>query len=191
MTPGPSLVGLFVAPLNRARIAYMVSGGYAAIVYGHPRLTVDMDIVLRLGAGDAPRFAALWPAAEFYCPPVEVIANEASRAEHGHFNIIHNATALRADVYLSGASELQQWALERRVVHRIDGEDVQIAPVEYVIAFKLSYVSQGGSDRHLRDIARMIEVRGPEIDQNALDGWIGTLGLAAEWARARSLVGKE
>jgi hypothetical protein len=39
VTPAPSLVGLFVAPLNRAGIEYMVTGGLAAIIHGHPRLT--------------------------------------------------------------------------------------------------------------------------------------------------------
>ena len=30
---------------------YMVTGGLAAVVYGHPRLTLDVDLVIRL----APR----------------------------------------------------------------------------------------------------------------------------------------
>ncbi len=54
VTPAPSLVKLFVVPLNRAGIDYMVTGGLAAVVYGHPRLTLDVDLVLRL----APREAA-------------------------------------------------------------------------------------------------------------------------------------
>ncbi len=48
MAPAPSLVGLFIAPLNRAGIEYMATGGLAAVVYGHPRLTLDVDLVIRL-----------------------------------------------------------------------------------------------------------------------------------------------
>ena len=51
MTLAPSLLGLFVSPLNRAGMEYMVTGGLAAVVYGHPRLTLDVDLVIRL----APR----------------------------------------------------------------------------------------------------------------------------------------
>ena len=69
----PSLIGIFVAPLNRAGIDYMVTGGLAAVVYGHPRLTLDVDLVIRLSATDAVVFAALWPANEFCSPPAEVI----------------------------------------------------------------------------------------------------------------------
>jgi hypothetical protein len=48
VTQAPSLIGLFVTPLNRAGIEYMVTGGLAAVVYGHPRLTLDVDLVISL-----------------------------------------------------------------------------------------------------------------------------------------------
>ena len=68
MTPAPSLVGLFIAPLNRVALEYMVTGGLAAVMYGHPRLTLAVDLVIRLTPGDAGAFVALWPPDEFYCP---------------------------------------------------------------------------------------------------------------------------
>ena len=44
MTREPNLIGLFIAPPTRAGIEYMVTGGLAAIVYGQPRLTLDIDL---------------------------------------------------------------------------------------------------------------------------------------------------
>ena len=49
----------------------------------------------------------------------------------------------------------------------------------------------GRSDRHLRDVARMMEISGAEVDQSTLDGWIVRLCLEAEWATARSYEGRE
>lgn len=186
MTPAPSLVRLFIEPLNRGGIEYMVTGGLAAIVYGHPRLTIDVDLVLRLPPANADAFAALWPANEFYCPPIEVIRTESTRDEHGHFNVIHEETAMRADVYFAGVSLLNAWALHRRIVRRIEATDVQLAPIEYVILNKLQYFQMGGSDRHLRDVARMLEISGPEIDEASLDEWIDRLTLGAEYTQARA-----
>lgn len=186
MTPVPSLIRLFVAPLNRAGLEYMVTGGLAAVVYGHPRLTLDLDLVMRLSSAAARAFVTLWPPAEFYVPPLEVVAEESARPADGHCNVIHNESMMRADVYFAGNDELNAWALRRRVVRPVEGEDVQFAPIESVIVSKLRYFRAGGSDRHLRDIARMLEVSAPEVDQAELDGWIARLGLGPEWAKARA-----
>jgi hypothetical protein len=187
VTSAPSLIGLFVAPLNRGGIEYMVTGGLAAIVYGHPRLTLDVDLVIRLPAKSVSAFTALWSADEFYVPPVEVVAEESARVGAGHCNVIHSTSMLRADVYFAGNDPLADWALGRRVVREVQGEAVQFAPIEYVILSKLRYFRDGGSDRHLRDIARMLEVSGSEVDRPMLESWVGRLDLADEWARARSV----
>lgn len=190
MAPTPSLIGLFVVPLERAGIEYMVTGGLAAIVYGHPRLTLDVDLVLRMPSTSASTFTALWPADEFYVPPVEVVAEESSRPEAGHCNVIHSTTMLRADVYFAGDDPLAAWALGRRVVREVQGAAVRFAPIEYVILSKLRYFRDGGSDRHLRDIARMLEVSGPEVDRATLKDWVERLALEREWRLARKADGE-
>lgn len=183
MTQAPSLIGLFVTPLNRAGIEYMVTGGLAAVVYGHPRLTLDVDLVMRLSPGDTAVFVALWPPDEFYSPPAEII-EECARTARGHFNVIHNESTMRADVYVAGQDPLSKWALQHRVVRQVEGEGVRFAPIEYVIVSKLRYFQMGGSDRHLRDVARMMQVSGSDVDRPTLESWIERFKLNAEWARA-------
>ena len=167
----------------------MVTGGLAAIVYGHPRLTLDVDLVIRLGAKSAGTFTALWPADEFYVPPVEVVAEESARVGAGHCTVIHSTTMLRADVYFAGNDDLAAWALGRRVVRVVQGEAVQFAPIEYVILSKLRYFRDGGSDRHLRDIARMLAVSGSEVDRPTHEAWVERLDVAGEWKQARAFDG--
>jgi hypothetical protein len=58
--------------------------------------------------------------AEFYVPPAEIMEIEAKRLAHGHFNLIHTATSLKADVYPAGNDPLHRWALARR-------QEIQIA----------------------------------------------------------------
>ena len=108
MTQAPSLIGLFVTPLNRAGIEYMVTGGMAAVVYGHPRLTLDVDLVIRLTPRGALAFATLWPPGEFYCPPTEVIAEESERTAFGHFNVIHTESNSARGRYRTGSSGLSK-----------------------------------------------------------------------------------
>ena len=147
----------FATPLIRLDLPYMITGGAAAIVYGDPRLTNDLDVVLAMRPADAQRVASAFAAADTYVPPIEVLEIEAARRTHGHFNVIHGPTSLRADVFIAGDDPLHAWGLEGRRSLRVGAQDVWIAPPEYVIVRKLEYASQGGGDRHLRDIVRMRE----------------------------------
>jgi len=88
----PELFLLFVGPLNRAGIRYVVSGSVAATFYGEPRLTHDVDFVVFLNANDIQRLIEAFPAKDFYLPPVETMLAETAREHNGHFNLIHRAT---------------------------------------------------------------------------------------------------
>ena len=61
------------------------------------------------------RFGDVWPSAECYVPPLEVLLEESRRRQYGHFKISHLDSTLRADIYVAGDDELNAWALHRRV----------------------------------------------------------------------------
>lgn len=178
---------LLLRPLNAVGVRYMVTGGLAAIVYGEPRLTNDVDIVVQVAPGDAPRFREAYGTSEYYVPPVEVIEEEARRSAFGHFNVLHLASALRADIYCAGEDALAAWAFDRRRPLVIGDDTIWLAPMEYVILQKLRYHRESGADRHLRDIVAMRRISGDLIDAQALDTWMARLGLQAEWEKVLNL----
>lgn len=161
----------------------MVMGGVAAIIYSEPRYTQDLDLTVQLDADRAADFAAAFPQDEFYVPPIEVIEAESRRAAFGHFNLAHLETGLRADIYLAGDDPLHAWGLahRRRIVLR--DQPVWLAPVEYVILGKLKFYREGGSSRHLEDIAAMLRISSDRIDFTELESKLAAEGLAAEWER--------
>jgi hypothetical protein len=179
--PEPELFLLFVRPLNRAGIRYVVTGSVAAIFYGEPRLTHDVDFVVFLREADIDVLAKVFPATDFCLPRPETIAAEARREQRGHFNIIHLETGFKADMYLTGRDELNAWAFRLRRQVQFEGETVMLAPPEYVIVRKLEYHREGGSEKHLRDIRSMLAVSGEQLDRSALDEWIQRRGLQMEW----------
>ena len=182
--PSPDLVSLFVQPLEALGLPYMVTGAVAAIVYGEPRLTNDVDVVVAMRSSDAERFHQAFAAPDVYVPPPEVIAIEAARPLHGHFNVIHVPTALKADIYPTGADPLHAWALPLRRYVPVGEATIAIAPPEYVIVRKLQYLRDGGSDKHRRDVRAMLVQHGGRLDRESLDAQVTRLGLAAEWASA-------
>lgn len=104
---------LFVRPLNESGVRYIISGSVAAILYGEPRLTHDVDLIVFLRNEEIKGLIEMFPVPVYYSPPVEVIASEVARENGGHFNIIHNETGFKADVYLSGRDDFHAWAFRQ------------------------------------------------------------------------------
>lgn len=183
--PESELFLLFVRRFNQAGIRYVIGGSVAAMFYGEPRLTNDVDLVTFLNGDDIQRLPEVFPESDFYLPPLEVISTEVARKEKGHFNIIHFETAFKADVYPTGRDELNAWAFrhKRRAVY--EGEEIVFAPPEYVIVRKLEYFREGGSEKHLRDIRSMLAVSGDQMDQAALKEWVERRGVRTEWAKVQ------
>ena len=79
-----SLFLIFVRRLNQLGVPYVVTGSVASMLYGEPRLTHDIDLVIELPRDRIEPLIAAFPADTFYCPPLDVIAVEAARASRGH-----------------------------------------------------------------------------------------------------------
>lgn len=171
----------FVKPLNRMGYRFMVTGSVAAMLYGEPRMTNDVDLVLFLTPSASPGLAKLFPIEEFYCPPEEVIRIEAERSAEGHFNLIHHATGFKADIYLAGNDSLRHWGLGHATTFSFGGESIPVAPPEYVIVRKLEYFRAGGSQKHVRDIRAMLQISGDQIDLEILREKVAELGLQKIW----------
>jgi hypothetical protein len=179
--PEAELSLLFVRPLSRIGVRYMVSGGIAAILYGEPRLTNDVDFVVFLRSSDVPKLAEAFPESDFYVPPATVIADAMAQRENGHFNLIHHATGYKADFYTAGQDDLNAWGFRHLRKVELSGEPFVVAPPEYVIVRKLEYFRAGGSEKHLRDIRSMVSISAATIDRGAVLDWVSRRGLEAEW----------
>jgi hypothetical protein len=173
------LFTLFTRPFDIVGLDYFVTGSVASMIYGEPRLTLDVDIILTLPSGDLKKLAAAFPEDSFYIPPLEVLRIEAARPQRGHFILIHHETGYKADIYLTGGDPLHAWAFERRRLIDFDGTPIWFAPPEYVIIRKLQFYREGRSDKHLRDIRAMLEHTQP--DQTELDRFIAEHSLQSEW----------
>lgn len=177
--PARNPLAPFLEPLERLGLPYCVTGSVAASVYGEPRLTADIDVVLLLKVGDVARLRAAFPDAEYYVPPEDVLLVEISRGSRGAFNLIHHATQFKADIYLAARDPLHAWALEHRRRINLEGDQAWIAPPEYVVLRKLEFLREGGQDKHVRDIRFILAATG--LDLTFVDSEIARLGLQAQW----------
>ena len=178
--PAPDELSLFVERLESIGAPYMVTGATAAILYGQPRLTNDLHVVISLNDQARASLLRAFPETEFYVPPELVIRAEQARRQRGHFNLIHHETGYKADIYLIGEDPLHLWALPlRRRLRWSPDLELAVAPPEYVVLRKLEYYREGNSAKHPADIRAIAEVTG--LDQAIVLPWLDRLGLKALW----------
>ncbi len=163
----------------------MVTGSIATMLYGEPRLTLDIDLVVEIDVEQAQAILDVFPEDEFYRPPLEVLRAECTRDSRGHFNIIEHASGMKADFYLAGRDPLQRWGLQNRRCIAFSAGELFVAPPEYVIVMKLEYWREGGSPKHERDI-RAVLAAGVPLDRMELEQRIQDRGLSDLWERVQN-----
>jgi hypothetical protein len=180
------LIDVFIGPLEAGGIEYMITGSIAATFYGEPRLTHDIDLVLCIQNADIDKFLGMYPDTDFYRPPREVLRVELSRGSFAHFNLIHHETGYKADMYPLSNEQLHVWGFgNRRRVQVKNDLRLWLAPPEYVIVRKLQYFKEGGSQKHLSDIKKMVDSPDASIDIACIEKWVEFKNVKAEWLLAK------
>jgi hypothetical protein len=175
---------LVVRTLEDLGIPYMVTGSVGAMLYGEPRMTNDMDVVLELTPSWIDPLLSRFPPAEFCSPPHEVVLDEIHR--RGQFNIIHSGSGSKVDLILRKTTDFAEEEFSRRRPCTFTEEvDCQSASPEDIILSKLLSFREGGSEKHLRDIRGVLGVMGDAIDREYILRWVGRLGLTRVWERVR------
>lgn len=166
--------------LQGLEIPFMVTGSVGAMLYGEPRMTNDMDVVVEMPMDKADALAHKFSSDEFYFPPVEAVQDDIRR--RGQFNILHVESGSKVDLIIKKDTELARMEFTRmRSVPFSEGMNTLSASPEDIIIAKLRYYDEGGSEKHIRDIRGMLRVSGDDIDRDYVAKWVEKLGVAEHW----------
>jgi len=156
------------------------------MAYGESRFTQDIDIVAAFESQHVPGLIEAFPEPEYYVS--ESAIRDAIRTSF-QFNVIHSSSGNKIDFILprSGAWATTRMA-RRRPTRLLPDRDVMTAAPEDVILGKLWYYSEGGSDRHLRDIAGILRVTGEGVDRAEVERWARELGYLEAWQQVLAKV---
>lgn len=168
-----------VETLERLNLTYLVTGSMATILYGEPRFTNDIDIVVQLSAKRIGDFVQAFPSDEFYLDDERIRQAVESR---GQFNVLHPASGLKIDVIIPEMDEFDRSRFTRaRRVRPANDYEATFSSAEDVIVKKLQFHAEGGSDKHLRDIASVLRISGADLDRDYVTEWADRLGLREIW----------
>lgn len=165
--------------LNNLNIEYFITGSVASFLYGEPRLTQDIDIVADIDRRHISGLLESFPEKEFYIDETSI---RLAIREKTRFNIIHPASGLKIDAIIPKGRRLDLYRFKRRRTVRVS-EDLAIpySSPEDIIISKLEFYREGCSEKHLRDIAGILKISGPELDFDYLARITRTLGLGDFW----------
>jgi hypothetical protein len=180
-----------VGALEDLGVPYQVGGSVASSVHGVGRATMDVDLVADLDESHVDRFADA--LANDYYVDSEMI-REALR-DRSSFNLIHERTMFKVDIFVPKNRSYDREALARRTPDRLDespdAREVFVATPEDVVLAKLEWFDRGGrtSERQWGDILGILRVQGDAIDFAYLRRWADELGLRALLDRAQGELG--
>ena len=175
--------GRLVGVLDGMEIPYRVVGSVASTTYGEPRFTNDIDVVVDLHLERRGPVLWLLPSRRNSTAIARRLI-EAIR-QRRQFNIIHYESGIKVRRVHSGTRLLRgSPSLPRgRRVTLLPGFDAWFASPEDVILKKLEYYREGGSEKHISDIAGILKVQQEQIDRDYLVATAQRLGLEETWAR--------
>jgi predicted nucleotidyltransferase len=172
--------------LERLEISYALVGSFGSSIFGEPRFTRDIDILIDLPETKVSPFCSAFPPSEFYLSETAVRESVRFRRQ---FNLLHPGSGNKADFILPRNTPWSGSQLSRSIrIQLLPNLEGSVASPVDVIIGKLWYYSEGGGDRHLRDIAGILRVSGALVDRSEVERWCDDLGYLDIWRQVTATV---
>jgi hypothetical protein len=173
------LLRLTIEGLDRLQIPYAIVGSFASGVWGQPRMTLDIDIVIRLGAERTDDFCSLFSGDQFYRSRQAIDEAVSLRRP---FNVIHTDSGIKVDFMVVDNTGWNRSQLTRRVkLELLPDVTGYVASPEDVILGKLVYFHEGHSEKHVLDILGIIKNNSSQLDRAYIEQQARELGVTDLW----------
>ncbi|MEM3030908.1 MAG: DUF6036 family nucleotidyltransferase [Candidatus Micrarchaeia archaeon] len=171
------IIRLVCGYLNRNKIDYVVVGGAVIPLYGAPRTTVDVDIILSIRTTDIPSLIAFLKKNGFFASEGDL---KTALEEKSHCTIESRDALHRLDV--KGVySEFDEATLKRRRKIDFAGTLVYVASPEDLIISKLRF----GSDRDINDAVSILVRQKNKLDWEYLETESKLMGVHRDLERLK------
>lgn len=158
--------------LDNQGIEYMLSGSLALNAYTLPRMTRDIDIVVKMKKEDVASFVQAIENDFYGYPPA--ISEEVER--QGMFNLIDHETSLKVDFIVCKNTPYREKEFQRRQKTLVFGFEAWIVTIEDLIISKLVWIQTLQSEKQLMDIKSLLKKN--TIDHEYLRYWANELNLS-------------
>jgi hypothetical protein len=172
-----------VAALEAYGIPYMLTGSLASSMYGVPRATNDVDIVIAPTPSQLTSLIQLCIRLGLHVPPFAEALTALRRETQ--VNVIDFANSWKADLIIRKEREFSVTEFNRRQAVEAEEWRMTIATAEDVLLAKLEWAKMGDSERQLDDAAGILRIQGNRLDLAYIEKWVGVLGVEEQWLAIR------
>jgi len=159
--------------LESGGIAFMLTGSTAMNYYAQPRMTRDIDLVVKLASDQADLVMRLFET-EYYLDR-RVVADAITK--RSMFNLIHNGTIIKLDCIVLKDDPYRQEEFARRKHITIGDFQTWIVSREDLILSKLYWARNSKSELQLRDVKNLLSTL--DCDMAYLQTRAENLGLSS------------
>jgi len=162
-----------IKDIEKAKIPYLISGGFAVNVWGRIRTTHDLDVIIAITSKDIEALKKIFVPDEFYFS--EEAAKDAVLSK-GTFNVIHHETGLKIDFWILQDDIFGKSQIRRRVKTKFLGQPIYFISPEDLILIKLKWYKESESDRHFFDALSVCQTQ-KRLNKKYLKKWAELLNV--------------
>ena len=167
-----SLLSATVGALEAEGIPYMLTGSVVSSMYGEPRSTLDLDVVIDPAPAALDALLDRITALGLY---VDHAAAAAALDERGQFNAL--AGTDKVDFVIRKDTPFGRAEFDRRRRASLEELTPFVVSPEDLLLVKLVWAVDTGSERQLRDVEAILAVS-DDLDLGYVSGWAERLGIA-------------
>ncbi len=156
-----------IKDLERLKIPYFVTGGFAVSVWGRIRTTHDLDVIVAVSLKDIEIFKEIFNIADFYFS--KEAAKQAVLAKTT-FNVIHHETGLKIDFWILRNDVFGKFQLRRRKRAKFLDRSIYFISPEDLILIKLQWYKESESERHYFDALSIYQTQ-RMLNKKYLERW--------------------
>ena len=167
--------------LNRADIPYAIVGGLALGVWGQPRSTYDVDLVVATKSTQIDQLCdALTDQPEFLLDPSVCPMPRTTLVRVHHPDNRQDPVELTLIDVLVFGNEFAESVVQRRILMDYEGRELFFCSPEDLVLLKLI----ASRPQDLLDVGAVLKRRGDRLDVDYIDTWAKELNVHDRWVAA-------
>jgi len=164
--------------LENLKIPYAITGGFAISVWGRPRSTADIDIIVEMQEKNIKPLAKMVTDIDknFYADEDMIRDALLHKSE---FNFIHPDTGLKVDFFVMADNPYNKLKIKRAILRDVFGvtKAYFVSPEDLILS-KLLWSKESDSWKQKEDIKTVLNNSKIKLDFKYINSWAGKQGTS-------------